>query len=740
MPAPANDNFANATALSTTLPGNLTGETNVDASTSFETNEPLFGAAGFSGADGAQSVWYSFTPTSTARYRFIVSGLANGWNSIRAVEFDLFSGSTLSTLTPIRMSARTSPNTPNYAYDFWMVAEALLTSGVTYYLRVASPWYTGDGTNPRTVNFDLDWLSLGNPSAPSNDDLANATDLGTDPANGSVATVSTIGATDEASFSYGDQTPVVWYKFHCATTESQDIHLIRDGADPYYIPYWDIYKKLSVGTPTSWADLDWITGSDLGAGSPYDDVEDANAVASLVAGNDYYIAVGNWLNDGTEGGGNLYFGTPPSAPANDDRTSLNSAPLQWNWPWYLGRTEWASYPSNWWTQAQAGHADGTTVAATPDSGESAHAGYGPTRSVWYVLDITRAGNYKIWVESSVDCVLAVYNKNNSPNLGSLVAEDDDSGAGNWPEVTVGLATGDYWIVVDSKTEGTFRLKWEKVRTGTRPANDDFANATNIASVPYSSSGTTIDATAEADEHDCFMLGGGPKDTVWYKFVASGNGTLKIKATVQSTNGGPDSGQTAVGVDLWHGTTLANLVRHPEPPTIDKGYFNHFDTAAELEDQAMYLDYVNGETYYIRVQTPGGGSEDFTLFVETLAVYLDLKVSGQDVGPFTDSATIYLDLNVSATEVFHQVVTSDSATVAFDLQASGVDLKGFEYTDATSVYLDLQGFAEQDCYFHLEPSFSADGVRKWAANGVRRWSVGGTRRWTWTEGEGLPQVC
>ena len=63
---PANDNFASAQAISTSLPQNLTGLTSVD--TTEETGEPA-PYFGLGGSDTPHAVWFSFTPNHTAQYR-----------------------------------------------------------------------------------------------------------------------------------------------------------------------------------------------------------------------------------------------------------------------------------------------------------------------------------------------------------------------------------------------------------------------------------------------------------------------------------------------------------------------------------------------------------------------------------------------------------------------------------------------------------------------------------------------
>lgn len=330
----------------------------------------------------------------------------------------------------------------------------------------------------------------------------------------------------------------------------------------------------------------------------------------------------------------------------------------------------------------------------------------------------------MWVESAVDCVLALYKTpgpilpGGTPAIGALVAEDDDSGPGNQPEITFTYDGSDYIIIVDSKTEGNFTLKYERINApGTPPANDDFANAELISSIPATVSGTTVDATAEAGEWDAYWLGVGPYDTVWYKYVADRTGTLKIKATCDT-----DNNDAYIYIDTWKGTTLDNLVRHPEPPPDpDRGFFNFFDTPAELDSNALALDVVNGETYYIRVQTESGGSEDFTIYIEEQAIYLKLSVV---VVP-----EVYLKLTVSGAEEVHQVNATDAATIPLKLTPGAAwETQGRETTDATTVYL-IVSVLGGECFsrFHFVGEGEAD--TRWAVDSaLTRWSADPETRW------------
>lgn len=732
---PSNDNFADAIPIPAVLPYSAYGETTKNST--YETGEPKP-----DGGNTHQSVWYTFTPTSTGRYRFwldIKSTVV--WTDFRRSTIVLYSGSSLGALTSLARqtnpSASSSFSLRNGAINS---IEVNLTAGTTYRIQVGSPYFTGEGANAHSFNFDINVEAVTAASAPANDNLSGATNLGTNPADGNYSGTMR-GATDDAgAFNYGSET--VWIKFVAGASGAKEMHIVNPNytvgssfADDYFTPTFDLYRVTGTNPPTAFSDLTYIDSSDLD-GFP-DFREWIQSVSpTLVAGATYYIVLYdlNYLSN-NQGDYQFVLGTytPASAPPNDDKVDAEGDEFN------LSLSQYGAYLS--YPRARA--IDGTTTLASAEAGDPTVAGFAATRNVWYRMRVYTTASYKVWVESAVDCVLGIFQHSGFGTVGTLVAQDDDSGTGDQPEITTTLTSGqEYWVVVDSKTEGDFTLKFQEVVAGT-PANDDFADAQVISSVPFSAAGSTVGAGAEPYEKDAEELGVGPTDSVWYKYVAGGNGILKIKATCDTNNN-----DAYVYIDTWHGTTLAGLTRSPEPPPtgpgggINRGFFNHFDTPAELEAAAINLNVVSGETYYIRVQTESGGSEDFTIYVEVAAVYLDLTASGSEEfhGTLIDSAEVYLDLQVSSAEVFHTALTTDSATVALDLQASGVDIKAFQYVDAGTAQLVMTPSVLTECYFHLEPSWTADGVRKWQYDSQRKWSADGTRRWTWIEGEGLPQIC
>lgn len=428
-------------------------------------------------------------------------------------------------------------------------------------------------------------------------------------------------------------------------------------------------------------------------------------------------------------------------PPNDNRAALLSSPLVNDSDYWIGRSKYNSF----FCEREAGQGVGATVEGTTEAGDPATiAGFAATRTVWYLMTITKPGFYKIWVESPVDCVLGIYRYNFSATLGTLIAEDDDSGPGNQPEIIHEFTGPDadfdhYWLGVDSKTEGSFVVKYQRQSDGTPPGNDDFANATVISSLPFTVAGTTVDATAEPAEVDPEEMGVGPKDTVWYKYVADHTGTLRVRCDEISQNI-----DWYVYVDVFKGTTLANLVRWPDPPPFwSKGVFlaDAIEDPGENVFNAVEFQVENGETYYIRVQTEEGGSEDFNIYVDDAFVYINIQPSGFDEmhGTLVDDAEVYIDIQVSSVEIFDAALTVDSAEVYVNIQTSGVDFPAKEYLDEATVPITIS-IDSHDC----QTTWSSSGIvaRVWdrfetSVNG--RWlGTVAYRRFDVIAGDGLEE--
>ncbi|MGH2711364.1 MAG: hypothetical protein ACRDH9_09205 [Actinomycetota bacterium] len=117
-----------------------------------------------------------------------------------------------------------------------------------------------------------------------------------------------------------------------------------------------------------------------------------------------------------------------------------------------------------------------------------------------------------------------------------------------------------------------------------PSNDDFANRTTIASLPFTDSQDTTEATNEADEPRprCVSMG----NSVWYEYTPAND------AALQADTLGSDFD---TGLAIWTGDNLSNLT---EIACSD-------DTGSGLESMAVFLASA-GSTYFIQAGGFGGG--------------------------------------------------------------------------------------------------------------------------------------
>jgi hypothetical protein len=332
----------------------------------------------------------------------------------------------------------------------------------------------------------------------SNDNFANAQDLGsglTASATGSnVAATKEAGEPNHAGDAGGAS---VWYRWTAPTSGQIRIHVCNSDFD----------TLLAVYTGSSVDSLTPIASNDQGCGNQ------SRVVFNAVAGTTYRIAVDGWSNAGTttpaQGTIKLELG-PPSPPANDN--FANAADL--------GSSTNISI-------------SGSSLDATKQVGEPNHAGDSGGASVWYTWTALSAGRIKIdTCDSGFDTLLAVYT---GPTLALLnpVASNDQA-CGSKSKVAFDVVPGTtYRIAVDGFSangaqppdQGRIELNLQEARP---PANDNFANATDLGSVSATTFGVdSRDATKESGEPNHAGDPGGA--SVWYRWTAPSSGPVRLNA-------------------------------------------------------------------------------------------------------------------------------------------------------------------------------------------------------------------
>lgn len=153
MPAPANDNFANATAL-TGASGSVTGTTLLATAQAGEPGHlnynpaPAYPVAPAVIA-AANSVWYSWTCPATGDYFFSTRDLTGGMATNYKSTVQVFTGSAVNALTAVTLLLNQSVGDGNGADNGASVAFAA-TSGTVYKIQI-------DGRRGETGDFTLRW-------------------------------------------------------------------------------------------------------------------------------------------------------------------------------------------------------------------------------------------------------------------------------------------------------------------------------------------------------------------------------------------------------------------------------------------------------------------------------------------------------------------------------------------------------------------------------------------------------
>jgi hypothetical protein len=206
-------------------------------------------------------------------------------------------------------------------------------------------------------------------------------------------------------------------------------------------------------------------------------------------------------------------------------------------------------PSETW-----GLTNQTTLEATAEPGEPAHAGTTAVRSIWYSFTPTESGWNRISTCANLNgWRLAVYTGNAVNALTEVTSAGPDSvnscpGGQNAQVEFLATAGTTYHVAVDSTSGGSQSTTLQGYHLAS-PGNDDFADATVL---PGNASGaatglTTRYATAEPNEPD--HAGKPPVNTIWFRWTAPASGVYRWRTC--------SSGLSAV-IALYRGTALGAL--------------------------------------------------------------------------------------------------------------------------------------------------------------------------------------
>ncbi len=559
---PANDDFANAQALPATLNPSFPIGTS-QATTEMATKQA--GEPNHAGAPGGQSIWFSWTPTSSGRV--LVSTCTHEGpdpDTLLAV----YTGAAVNALTPV---ASNDDGAGNNCLASSSEAGFSAVAGTTYWIAV-------DSKGPSRHRFDLQLQG-----APANDDFAGTETLA--PALPSFATGSTRFTTKQAGEPSHAGEPgghSAWFSW---TPTGSGRAIVT--ACPYtesIVPVLGLYTGSAVDSLTPVAG-DSIRGASCRAtASGYE--------FDAVAGTTYRIAV-----DGEAGSLGLFSLEIQGRPANDEFAT----------PEVLSPTPMT--------------AGGITRLATKQAGEPSHAGDPGGHSLWFSWTPSSSGPVDISACGStreIDTLLAVYTGATADALTPVASNDDAAGPppnqlcefsrGNSEVVFVAVAGATYRIAVDGKggSIGRFGLAFER-----GPANDDFSAPQSLSTgLPSYGSAVTKLATKRAGEPSHAGDAGG--HSVWFTWTPSSSGQVAASTCAYY-------GDLEPTVAVYTGSALDSLT--PVVSADDDPGGGCRAAGSEAQFSA-----VAGTTYRIAVDGKGGSSGGFQLILEGVSANDDFGKS------------------------------------------------------------------------------------------------------------------
>ena len=392
------------------------------------------------------------------------------------------------------------------------------------------------------------------PTPPPNDDFADRIAL-----SGTV--VSTTGTNQGATGEAGEPDPAgssgttsVWWRWTAPASGSVTI----DTAGSAYDTTLGVYTGSSVTALTLVADNDDAIGVQSQVGF----------VAT--AGTEYQIQVNGYL--GSSGSIGLNIAPGPTPPPNDD------------------------FANRIVLSGTVAITTGSNQLGTAEFGEPSPTVFSGTTSVWWtwtapVSDTTTINTFG----SDYDTTLGVYTGSSVTAL-TLVAANDDT-LGPQSQVVFAATAGTvYQIQVNGYfgASGNIALL---IAEGP-PPNDDFANSIVLAGSTVSTTGSNVNATAEAGEPDPAAVSGAA--SVWWTWTAPGSGTVTIDTMGSNYD-------TTLGV--YTGSTVTGLTLVAA---------NNDTTGAQSE---VVFVATAGTVYHIQVNGSGGAVGTIALYVSIPSIPL-----------------------------------------------------------------------------------------------------------------------
>lgn len=541
--SPWNDNFAAATVLPSTETGSVTGSV-FDAT--YQPLEP--------GSSSHVTAWWRWTAPSSGTYQFDLCGTQfEAWTSV-------YTGSSVDALTDV---GTLDTNCYWGGGEYWLGGTMFTaTAGTTYSIQVGAY-----GAMQDMGDVVLSWYKAG---VPGNDSFSSASQLPSDP-SGSETGTTRFATKDTAQSADVFLNNSVWWYWDAPASEAP-VEYLFDACGT------TTDTRLGIYTGSAVSSLVMVAEGDDNCGYM------PQATFTATGGQRYYIGVSGYADDNGDQGDFTLHWQAAGAPGNDNLSGATAI------------------------SGANGTATGNARFATAnESGEDLYTplGYNDSDSVWWWWTApTPSGPVEFdTCESDFNTTLAVYSGSPGDAVSELSvvapkAVNSCLGTAIGAMVMFNATAGQTYAIRVASVEGLgvgVTLRW---RSGTAPANDNFASASLLdTTFNGTATGSNLFATTEASD----PIGG---HSVWWKWTAPSTGLVTFDTCGSTLYG--TSIMAVTGTSL-PATTVASAVTGPCGN--DQAFVRFTATA--------------GTTYSIGVKDTDGGMGDLVLRGPAPATVVDL---------------------------------------------------------------------------------------------------------------------
>ena len=561
---------------------------------------PEFGEIPFVGDGQALSVWYEVTIPAGQNLRL------NFVNQTPGADFRIpfFTGTDVAALTVVDILD------PDLGSSRIVNRRNTGASPLTYVFSVAPQLAFGtNGSVQIITSFDT--------SNPANDDLAAATAL----ISGNVVAGTNVNATTEPTEGF-ESFATVWYSVTVPANQQSLITLKPTGFN----------ANMDAYTGTTFANIS-LRGSANGTAT--DETVYMVLRNTFGAAQTYRISVDAAAQ--VTGNFEIRADTSPIGPVNDDIVSSQNLDA--------GST-----------------ANGTTVNATPETGEQPHSGSPAAKSVWYTVAVN-PGQQGVFTFTPMgfDVRAAFYDGPFAGPPPATIASANAAGSGIAETVTIpnyGASAKFLYVVVDSVGGGGGAFSVEFQQQPAPLLNDNLSGALVSSAASGSFNAETTNATAEAGEPQ--IDGSAPK-SVWFRLTAPQTGKLTMFIT------------SSVGAEAkcaaFSGSTVGSLA-----------------TIADYASQQKVL-VTAGQVLYVAVATPAGQSAQ---------AGLSYTFSDSLLGEFSfPNGTVTIQESAGQVEItlVRYNGSDGAATVPFTITPGTASAADFTGASGQFVFADEENLAE-----------------------------------------------